>query len=74
MPHKISLSQDKDKPYIHYLFIDEILQSNATACEINVEAGNMPTIEVTYISDAIEFEGDAQVVAIINGKRYKLIE
>ena len=56
------------------VFIDGQEQKHVKSVWLSLGAGEVTIINIEYLSKAVEFEGEAQVIAHINGKKYLLIE
>lgn len=56
------------------LFFNDEEVSGATAIQINVRVDEINKAVVEYVRDVVEFEGEAEVIAVIEGRRYQLIE
>lgn len=56
------------------VFIDGKQQHQAAGVNIKVKAHQMTKISIDYHGREVEFEGEADVIAVINGRKYKLVE
>lgn len=55
------------------LFNEEIVKK-ITSLNLKIGLRSANQLEVTYLPESIEFEGEAEIIAVINNKKYKLIE
>lgn len=56
------------------VFIDGKQQREVVGIRINAQAMEMTKISIDYHGREVEFEGEADVIAVINGRKYKLVE
>lgn len=56
------------------VYLDGKLANNVRSLRLDLGIEKINTVTLEYIADTVEFEGNAEVVAIIDGRKYKMIK
>lgn len=56
------------------IYLDGKEVTHAYDAKLHLNASSLNTFEISYYPSTVEFEGLAKVIAIIDGKKYQLIE
>ena len=71
---KVKIKSDGSTAFTSYVYLDDVELVGVVSAKLTIDANNpINKCELEFIPEEVLFEGETEVYATINGRRYKLV-